>query len=86
MKRRDVYQMIDGERDYQDALPDDRTDHKDHSVGDYLTMMNYYLSEANRQWTLNYYPARALDIVRKLAGIAVHCMEDHEAPPPAQVA
>lgn len=77
--REEVYNAIDSERDYQDGLDCDRTDHKDHSVGDYTVMLNHYMQELNKAWTLNAGDHYALDVMRKIGGIAVHCMEDHGA-------
>ncbi len=88
MDRKDVYYLIDGERHYQDKLGPDRMEGKElhHSVGDYTTMMAHYQAELIRTWTLNLGTSprssdiQALDVMRKMAGIAVHCMEDHGAP------
>jgi len=80
MPRAEVYAAIDGERDYQDGLGADRTDGHRRTVGDYLTMFQYYLDQAIAAWTTNPGDEQALDVIRKLAGIAVHCMEDHGAP------
>ena len=78
--REHVYKVIDTEREYQDLLDDTRTDGSDHTVGDYVTMMQHYQNELVRAWTLNPGDAAALEVMRKIAGIAVHCMEDHGAP------
>jgi hypothetical protein len=75
-----VYQLIDGEREYQNRLPPNRTDNEPRTVGDYLTMLQHYLNDAQREWVMNAGSQQALDVVRKIAGIAVHCMEDHGAP------
>lgn len=83
MNRNRVYQLIDSERAYQDKLPSTRTDGQPRTVGDYLTMFQYYLDKAAEAWVMNPGDQSALDVVRKLAGIAVHCMEDHGAPPRA---
>jgi len=80
MKRKDVYKLIDGERDYQDQLPPNRTSGGDHTVGDYLVMLNSYLHEANHAWTMNAGDIPALDNIRKIGAIAIRCMEDHGAP------
>lgn len=80
MSREGVYRLIDGERDYQNALGPDRTDGAPRTVGDYLTMMQHYLAKATEAWVMNPGDQEALDVVRKLGGIAVHCMEDHGAP------
>ncbi len=83
MERKDVYRLIDGERRYQDGLGDDRKrpSTEAHTVGDYVTMMSHYQVELARAWTLKAGDRQALEVMRKLAGIAVHCMEDHGAPP-----
>ncbi len=84
--REEVYAAIDTERAYQDRLGPERaefdeTGHiRDHSVGDYLVMLQVYVDRAFRAWTDNPGDAAALDVLRKVAGIAVHCMEDHGAP------
>jgi hypothetical protein len=75
-----VYAAIDTERDYQDRLPATRTDGQPRTVGDYLVMLDYYLRQAIDRWTMSPGDAQALDAVRKVAGICVHCMEDHGAP------
>lgn len=78
--RAEVYAAVDGERDYQDNLPPTRSDGGDRSVGEYVLMLNHYVRLANAAWTDNPGDAQALEVVRKIAGIAVHCMEDHGAP------
>lgn len=80
MLREDVYKLIDGERDYQDNLGSDRTDGVFRTVGDYITMLQYYQTQLIEQWTINPGCEQALNVMRKIAGIAVHCMEDHGAP------
>lgn len=80
MNRAEVYLLIDGERAYQDNLESDRTDFSNHTVGDYITMLTAYTRKAQDAWTNNPGTLPALDVMRKIAGIAVHCMEDHGAP------
>ncbi len=82
MTRKEVYKLIDGERDYQDALLPDRREPKGtpHSVGDYLTMLRSYMHKADEAWTYNAGDTAALDVIRKIGAIAIHCMEDHGAP------
>jgi hypothetical protein len=80
MTREEVYQLVDGERDYQDRLSSERTDGTQHSVGDYVTMLTHYVNKLQEAWTMKSGNAAALDVMRKCAGIAVHCMEDHGAP------
>lgn len=74
--RQEVYAAIDSERTYQQKKWGDHQ----HEVGAYLTMLREYVSKADRAWTDNVGDAAALEMVRKVAGIAVRCMEDHGAP------
>lgn len=78
--RYQVYDALDGERDYQDSLPPNRTDGVSRTVGDYLTMLATYLRKAQDEWTNNAGDEQALEQIRKIGDIAVHCMEDHGAP------
>lgn len=78
--RQEVYAAIDSERDYQDSLPPTRTEGHNHSVGAYITMLRHYVTKMDEAWTMNPGDDQALDVMRKVAGIAVHCMEDHGAP------
>lgn len=78
-KRREfVYDAIDGEREHQNLLGSERTDGHTHTVGDYVTMMNYYMQKLNEEWTMNAGDRRALDVLRKMAAIAVAAMEENE--------
>ena len=73
MKREDVYKIIDSERDYQES----QWAGHNHEVGAYLTMLRYYLTDAERAWTKNNGDGPALDVIRKIGSIAVACMEEH---------
>jgi hypothetical protein len=77
MTRAKVYSLIDGERDYQEL----RHAYDKHSVGDWLTFMRYYLDEATAQFTTKSASTEdPLIEVRKLAALAVACMEQHDTP------
>lgn len=80
MERNEVYKLIDGERDYQDSLPPSRTDGRNHTVGEFMVMLQYYMNKAIEGWTMTPNDKGALDNIRKIAGICVHCMEHHETP------
>lgn len=84
VERKDVYSLIDGERDYQDSLSHTRTDGCAKGVGDYLVLIQHYTTKAMEAWTVNPGNEAGLDVVRKIAGIAVNCMEKHGAPPRAR--
>ena len=82
-----VFRVIEGERDYQDSLKKDRAEFPTdgtrpitHSVGDFCTMMQHYQNELVAAWTRNPGDTEALHTMRKIAAIAVNCMEQHHAP------
>jgi hypothetical protein len=74
--REQVYDAIDTERDYQDK----KWAGHSHEVGAYLTMLRTYVARAEEAWTSNSGDAPALEVVRKITAIGVHCMEQHGAP------
>lgn len=78
--RQNVYKAIDSEREYQNNLGPERTNCHDHEVGEYITMLQFYQNELISAWTKNPGDEAALHSIRKIAGIAVRCMEDHGAP------
>jgi len=78
--RQEVYEVIDAERDYQDRLPPERTDGKPKSVGEYLTLLRYGLSQADEKWATHAGHDHALHELRKVGAILVRCLEDHGVP------
>jgi hypothetical protein len=85
ISRDEVYAAIDGERDYQDALPPSRTDGKVKTVGDYLTLARVCLNRADADYTGNPGDLQALDELRKVAALIVHCLEVHGCPQRGEV-
>ena len=86
MERLDVYQLIDGERDYQNNLTAVRNwtaeeRNPAQSVGDFITLLDVYVQRAQTAYADQPGNTAALDVIRKIAGIAVMCMEEHGAPP-----
>lgn len=83
--REEVYRAIDGERNYQDLLrqpgakfgTNDPADSGPYCVGEHLTMLRVYINRADQAWTDNSGVEASLDVIRKIAAIAVHCMEDN---------
>lgn len=72
--RKFVYNAIDDERDYQDSLWCGKND-----VSGYLTMIREYSRRADVAFTDNKGDHEALHVVRKIAALAVRCMEVHGA-------
>lgn len=71
-----VQEHIDTERMYQDRLGSDRTDGRGHGTSGYVVMLRHYVNEAVKEWTVNPGDNSCLNSLRKVAGIAVHCLED----------
>lgn len=82
--RQDVYDAIDTERAYQDSLwPQDGSPGAPNplTIGEFVLMLEEYAARARAEWTAEKKPEhRTLGIVRKVAAIAVNCMEQHGAP------
>lgn len=74
--RTEVYKAIDSERDYQDRRWPGHT----HSIPDYILFIEDYLAEARHMVSRSNNEAAALDTIRKVAALAVICMEEHGAP------
>jgi hypothetical protein len=49
-------------------------------MGDYLVLLNHYIVESNRSYVRNRGPVQAMHEVRKIAAIAIKCMEEFGAP------
>lgn len=75
--RFEVFLTIDGERKYQDTLTD-----RVLSIGEEILLLQEYATRAREVWTEDFeYPeAEALEDIRKLAAIALRCLEHHGAP------
>jgi hypothetical protein len=81
--RKAIYRAIDGERDYQDKMKvglDGRTDGRQKSVGDYLALLDVYVRKAQDAYAGRPGDEPSLNEIRKVAAIAVQCMEGHGAP------
>lgn len=82
MKRGKIFGVIVGERKYQDAqLEKGRFQQQVHTVGEELLLMKAYLNKAVEAYANNFGDAPALHGIRKVAALAVRCMENHGALP-----
>lgn len=83
--RSDVYKAIDSEREYQEhfVIPD-RGYYPTHTLGEFVLLLNQYAHQAMDKWSHHKDTAigdeESLHEVRKIAAIAVRCMEQHGAP------
>lgn len=77
VSREDVYDAIDGERAYQDGLA--RNDVKQQTPMEHLAIIDRIVSDMKDCWYDR--PGQpSMDFMRKIAGTAVRCMEQHGAP------
>lgn len=76
--RTNAYLAIDGERAYQEDIhphPEPLT------VGEELILLEEYIAKAREKWVKEGRPEVAtLNGIRKVAAIAVRCLEQHGAP------
>lgn len=81
MNREQVFALIDGERDYQNAKPIHSHEQDVATpVASWLIYMETHLAKAkDRIYYLK--PDEALEEVRKVAALAVACMEHNETKP-----
>jgi hypothetical protein len=81
VNRQYVYAVINGERAYQDERWGVPAPDQYKSVGDFLVYMDRYLSRAKEEYTTKDGNESALHMIRKVAALAVACMEYNGAPP-----
>ena len=75
--RADVYDAIDSEREYQGSLP--RNDVKNQTPMEHLAIIERVVGDMKDAWYDN--PGQPpMDYMRKIAAVAVRCMEQHGAP------
>ena len=83
--RNEVYAAVDSEREYQELVVEPSLSQEEnfdqHSVPAELVLMKVYVDKAMNTWASKPGSETSLDFVRKIAGIAVRCMENHGAPP-----
>lgn len=86
--RPEVYKVIDGERDYQDAGRGNAKRHegaiangviRPMTPGEYLLCMEQCLSDARAAWYKPNGGVACLDPLRKVVALGVACMEHHGA-------
>ena len=82
--REEVYDAVDSERSYQQTMWDGYNGEPDNplEVGEFLTLLEEYVAQARATWCKERTKEApdSLNAVRKVAGIAVNCMEQHGAP------
>lgn len=72
MKRKEVYELIDKERGYQDSRHP-----KDEPISAELILMNTYLGQALDAWA---FKEDSRHLIRKVVALGVRCLENHGCP------
>ncbi len=85
IERGKVYQAINSERDYQDrkwgnTLSGGRPGNGDRSVDEFALYVAGYTNDLVEAASHSGNQLAKLDIIRKIAGLCVACMEQHGAP------
>src|SRR5260221_14630936 len=75
--RSDAFDAIVGERVYQDQRWASSPSMGHHETGAYLSFLQSYITRAIDEITQNETDEQALDSGRKIAALAVACMEDN---------
>jgi hypothetical protein len=76
MERKEVYKLLDLEREYQNTRPPAKNDPR-RAIGEWIIYMERHLDEAKRQIYLLDYDA-ALEQIRKVTALGIACMEHNE--------
>ena len=76
-RRNGVYDAIDSERTYQDNLA--RNDVKEQTPMEHLSIIRRICRDMEDAW-YDKSGQPSMDYMRKIAGVAVRCMEQHGAP------
>lgn len=77
LTRKQVFDLIDDERDYQDAHAAGWNHRGSPAVEAELLMLEHYITLARQEWVRTSDPAPVLDVLRKIAGIATRALENH---------
>lgn len=84
MERKEIYKRIDGERDYQDVMWTPRralngVKDEEKPPAEWITYIEHHLQQAKKNvYYLN--DNLVMDELRKVAALAVRCMELHGCP------
>ena len=82
MNRKEVYKLIDGERDYQDEIWDDMD--AGWTPAEWLSFIEGYVEKTKEALlgcpTIEIGRSNQMAIIRKIAGLAVVAMENNDTP------
>lgn len=84
VSRSEVYNVINGERAYQDAQLGNAKRHEGQPAmtpGEFILCMEKCLADARTEWYRPDGDKSCLNFIRKVTALGVQCMELHGAPP-----
>jgi hypothetical protein len=77
LTREEVYKLIDGERDYQEKQSK-KWDHQGIPTAEAeILMMEEYMAKVRTAWVNHYDEETSLDMIRKVVGMGVRCLENY---------
>lgn len=82
MQRSKVYELIDGERNYQVDYCKEKNYKESHELGEHILLMNEYSDRIRKLWTdnsgqIDEEKKIIIDEIIKLSAICVRCLEEH---------
>lgn len=77
--RQDIYEVIDGERDYQDMKWGPQHD-AGHEIASWILYMQHHLNKAAAIASTEAPESGALDCLRKVVALGIACFEVHGVP------
>lgn len=90
MRRKYIYEIIDGERSYQEQVwgangskrtsQTNNSDPSKHDIGSWIVFMDYYLDLAKKEISTTDKETQVLDILRKVVALGIACFEQHGVP------
>jgi hypothetical protein len=83
MNRKEVYTVIDGERDYQDSKWGGRNHDQIHEIEAWIMYMEHYIDQAKAILSTESYVTantKAMGELRKAIALGIACMENYETP------
>ena len=84
MDRPQVFELLAGERKYQDDIKGNMNHKGVPTIEAEILMMEQYLLDARTKWVNSHGNTQPASM-RKVAGMAVRCFENHGCPPRKQL-
>jgi len=80
MERKEIYSILDGERDFQDSKWGGKQNDNYHEVESWVLYMQHYLTKAINRVSTEKGTQGGLDELRKVVALGIACFEVHGVP------